>query len=246
MAITNSLANRNTDSNTLTYKVGNDEIKLTLATVKNYLVSGNAEHVTQQELVTYMNLCRYQGLNPWVKECYLIKYGNNPATMVISKEAFQKRAEANPNYDGMASGIIVGSQNGFEYRNGALALPGEDIVGGWAEVFRKDRKHPCRVEISFEEYAGRTKDGRLNSQWASKPATMIRKVAIAQALRESFPAALGGLFTEEEQNVIIPQEETIRPQDIPEDAVVEQAPPVPQEVEEGTQQTVESILFGEQ
>ena len=51
----------------------------------------------------------------------------------------------------------------------------------------------------MEEYAGRKKDGSLNGQWSKKPATMIRKVALVQALREAFPKALGGLYTAEEQ-----------------------------------------------
>jgi phage recombination protein Bet len=241
MAVTNSLApKKNNDNQALTYKVGNDEIKLTMATVKNYLVSGSAKDVTTQELVTYMNLCRYQGLNPWVKECYLIKYGTQPATMVVSKEAFQKRAEANPNYDGMSAGIITFNPESGEisYRNGAFFLPGEQIVGGWAEVHRKDRNYPCRVEVSYDEYVGKTKDGKVNNQWATKPATMIRKVAIAQALRETFPAALGGLFTAEEQNVAEPLD--TRPIEVPEEAVVPETTYAEPAYEE--QQSLESIL----
>ncbi len=37
--------------------------------------------------------------------------------------------------------------------------------------------------------------------WASKPATMIRKVAMTHALREAFPSSLGGLYTEDEMQV---------------------------------------------
>ena len=51
----------------------------------------------------------------------------------------------------------------------------------------------------MEEYAGRKKDGSMNGQWSKKPATMIRKVALVQALREAFPKALGGMYTAEEQ-----------------------------------------------
>ena len=47
----------------------------------------------------------------------------------------------------------------------------------------------------------RKKDGSLNGQWSSKPATMIRKVAQVQALREAFPDTLGGLYTADEQGV---------------------------------------------
>ena len=83
----------------------------------------------------------------------------------------------------------------------AKTLDQEKIIGGWAEVFRKDRTHSTRIEVSFNEYAGRKKDGSLNNQWATKPATMIRKVAQVQALREAFPESLSNLYTSEEQGV---------------------------------------------
>lgn len=146
----------------------------------------------------FINLCRYAGLNPWLKEAYCIKYGNEPATMVVGKEAFMKRAESAPGYDGIDAGIIVTTGDAITYRKGTLKLPGEEILGGYAEVYRKDRSHPYRIEVSFEEYAGRKKDGSLNSQWSKKPATMIRKVALVQALREAFPDNFSGLYSEEE------------------------------------------------
>lgn len=177
------------------------EVKLTPAIVKNYLVSGNPDAVTDQELAMFINLCKFAGLNPWLKEAYCIKYGSAPATMVVGKEAFTKRAENNPAYDGCEAGIIVYNEASGEidYRKGTMKLPDEKIIGGYAEVWRKDRTHSTRCEVSFDEYAGKTKDGKLNGQWSAKPATMIRKVALVQALREAFPSDLGGMYTAEEQ-----------------------------------------------
>ena len=79
-----------------------------------------------------------------------------------------------------------------------MALPGEAIVGGWAKVYIKDYAQPIYAAAGFDEYAGRKKDGSLNAQWASKPATMIRKVALVQALREAFPEDFEGLYAPEE------------------------------------------------
>ena len=64
------------------------EVKLTPELVRNYLVSGDKERVTTQEVAMFINLCKYSGLNPWLKEAYCIKYGTEPATMVTGKEAF--------------------------------------------------------------------------------------------------------------------------------------------------------------
>lgn len=187
------------------YEVNGTKVELTPETVRNYLVSGDKERVTMQEVVMFINLCRFSQLNPWLKEAYCIKYGNEPATMVVGKEAFEKRAEGHPAYDGDESGIVVVDESGVvSYRKGTLKLPGEEIIGGYAEVWRKDRNHSTRIEVSFEEYAARKKDGTLNSQWAKKPATMIRKVALVQALREAFPTTFGGMYTAEEQGVAEP------------------------------------------
>ena len=193
-------------SQEVTFKVNGAEVTLSPETVKNYLVSGDKDRVTVQEVVMFINLCKFSGLNPWLKEAYLIKYGTEPATMVTGKEAFEKRAETNPHYDGDEAGIIVVQSDGtLDYRKGTFYIAGETIVGGWAEVWRKDKAHSTRIEVSFEEYAGRKKDGTLNSQWAKKPATMIRKVALVQALREAFPTKLGGMYTAEEQGMIEPE-----------------------------------------
>lgn len=205
MAVSNTLQKKATQktSQMVRFEVNGAIVEISPQIVRDYLVSGDKERVTMQELVMFINLCKFNGLNPWLREAYLVKYGSEPATMVTGKEAFEKRADNNPDYDGNKAGVIVVRPDNDEpvYRVGALVLPDETLVGGWAEVWRKERKQTCRIEVGFDEYAGRKKDGSLNRQWAAKPATMIRKVALVQALRESFPKSFQGMFTSEEQNV---------------------------------------------
>ena len=98
---------KTTSEQPCTFTANGVEVKLTPATVKNYLVSGNAERITDQEVVMFINLCKYNSLNPWLREAYCIKYGSSPATMVVGKETFQKRADADPNYNGAPAGVIV-------------------------------------------------------------------------------------------------------------------------------------------
>lgn len=210
MAITNRIGQNQQvqkKEQSTTFEANGLQVTLTANTVRNYLVSGDKDRVTNQEVAMFINLCKFSGLNPWLKEAHCIKYGNEPATMVVGKEAFQKRAERNPEFDGCESGVIVIDHNvgEIEYRKGSFKLPDEVIIGGWAEVWRKDKAHSTRIEVSFDEYAGRRKDGSLNSQWGKKPGTMIRKVALVQALREAFPNNLGGLYTAEEQGEIEPE-----------------------------------------
>lgn len=180
------------------YEANGEMVKLSPAMIKKYLVSGGG-NVTDGEVMMFLSLCRYQHLNPFLKEAYLIKFGNtDPATIVTGKDVFTKRADANPNYKGKKAGVVVLKKDGsIEEREGTLVLPDEKLVGGWAKVFIKD-KEPEYQSVSFDEYAGRKKDGTLNSQWAKKPATMIRKVAVVQALREAFPDRFQGMYAQEE------------------------------------------------
>ncbi|WP_304341109.1 phage recombination protein Bet [Metaclostridioides mangenotii] len=173
--------------------------RLSAETVKNYLGGQNA---TDQEVLMFLELCKAQNLNPFVRDAYLVKFGSQQAQIIVGKDVFIKRAYDNPNFNGMKAGVVVIDKNGeLKEREGALKLPGEELVAGWCDVYLKDKDFPVRAVPSFEEYAQKTKEGRLNNMWSTKGATMIRKVAQSQALREAFPKELRGLYQEEEMGV---------------------------------------------
>lgn len=247
MAVQNKLgkATEGKKEQGVTYEVNGLQITLTPQTVRDYLVSGDKEKVSIKELAMFINLCKFSKLNPWLKEAYCIKYGNEPATMVIGKGAFEKRAEEHPAYDGQESGIVVSSEDGeIIYRNGALKLEGEKLLGGYAQVWRKDRSHSYRIEVSFEEYVGRKKDGTLNSQWSKRPSTMIRKVALVQALREAFPKSFSGMYTAEEQGEVEPDFNISEVMDLHEqNPSTDQQPEQIQDKE--SYQDVQMALFGQ-
>ena len=186
-------------------KTDSGEIKLSIQTIRQYLVNGQG-NVTDQEAMMFLGLCKGQKLNPFIKEAYLIKYGDKqPATMVVSKDVFMKRAIKNPDFEGIESGVIVLNSHGeVEYKKGAFYLKDrEQLVGAWATVHRKSWKYPISLEVNYDEYVGRKTNGEVNSQWASKPATMIIKVAETQALRKAFVEDLQGMYDESEMNVTV-------------------------------------------
>jgi len=145
---------------------------------------------TEAEAYNFLQLCKHRGLNPFLKEAYLVKYGDNPATMIVGKDAFTRKAEESGKLDGYETGIIVSKNDGegFISREGTLLLKGEELIGGWAKVYRKDMSKPFEIRVSMQEY-----DKKKNN-WVSMPATMIRKVALVQALREAFTKELGGCY----------------------------------------------------
>ena len=156
---------------------------------------------TEQEAYMFLQLCKAQHLNPFLREAYLIKYGTAAATIVTGKDTFTKRADRLPTYDGFKAGLILQSNNQIAYREGAFMVEGEVLLGGWAEVYRKDRTAPFRNEVSLTEYERKKADGSLQSNWKNMPATMIRKVALVQSLREAFPDEFGGLYSPEEMPI---------------------------------------------
>ena len=186
------------------YEVNGQEIQLSPDIIRKYLVSGDGR-VTDQEVMMFLSLCKYQKLNPFLREAYLVKYGSQPATIVTGKETYTKRAAASPLCDGYKAGIYVATKTGeIQKRSGAMFVKalGETVVGGWAEVYRKDWKVPVCIEGAFDEYVGRKRDGSITKMWKEKGATMIRKVALVQALREALPEELGGTYSPEEINSV--------------------------------------------
>lgn len=92
MAVANTLTQNRQQKNpmVITFAAGEEQVKLSPQIVRNYLVNGSAETVTDQEIVMFMNLCKFQHLNPFLREAYLIKYGSQPATIVTGKSALEK------------------------------------------------------------------------------------------------------------------------------------------------------------
>ena len=143
---------------------------------------------TEQQAFMFLQLCKNQNLDPFVRDAYLIIYGGK-ASMVVSKDAFLKKAEEQTDYEGFEAGIIIKDQDDHidRLRQGSFIMKGETLLGGWAKVYRKGLR-PFYAEVSREEY-----DQKRNL-WATKPATMIRKVAIVQAMREAFPSKFQGMY----------------------------------------------------
>ena len=178
------------------YQSDSGEIALDKQTIKNYLVSGDASKVTDQELEMFLNLCKYQKLNPFLRDAYLVKYGTTAANIIVGKDFFMKRATANPDFKNFEAGVIVLTQdNQIIERAGSFYVKGlERLVGGWVKIYKKDGSEFYHT-VAFDEYSS----GK--STWLKIPATMIRKVALVQGLRECFPSDFQGLYDSSEMGV---------------------------------------------
>ena len=171
------------------------EVQITLDDVRQYL----CPNASPQEIILFLKTCQSEGLDPWAKEIYLIKYdAKSPASMVISADVYLKTAETNDNYNGHEAGIILKDTAGkLEFRIGSFILLEEEnkLVGGWAKVYRKDRAKSFYAAVPIPEYRKYTRDGKPSRFWNEMPASMIRKVALSHALKEAFPNRYSGIYT---------------------------------------------------
>jgi phage recombination protein Bet len=175
------------------------EVRLTFDIVKKYLVQGNSDMITVQELMYFLNICRARRLNPLTKDCYLIKYSADPAAIVTSIDFFRKRARIQKDCVGWQKGIIVRGKDGKLRDSFGLVDEGETLVGGWFEAQPTGWTKPFRLEVNLSGYIKKTKEGAVTRFWQPEnQPTMIAKVGEAQGLRTLWPDEFQAIFTAEE------------------------------------------------
>lgn len=158
-----------------------------------------AKGSTDIELQMFMHLCGQYKLDPFLKEIYFMKrkvynpykqgadkYDEIP-TMMVSRDGFLAIAHKSGHFDGMETVALYDKDTG-------------KLKGAKCTVYNNAMTHPITQSVLFEEYAV-MKDGKPMALWATKPETMIKKVAEAQALRKAFN--IHGVYLQEEMDAEI-------------------------------------------
>jgi phage recombination protein Bet len=175
-----------------------DEVQLSLETVKNFLVTGNKDLVTVQEMVYFMGICKARGLNPFAKDCYLVKYtANESAAIITGIDFYRSRARAMPDCVGWERGVIVQKKDGELRYSKGLVLEDEKVVGGYFKAKPTGWTEPFELEVNLSDYIKTTREGNVTAFW-KKAAMMISKVAESQGLRILWPDEFRGTISAEE------------------------------------------------
>ncbi|GGG03157.1 MULTISPECIES: phage recombination protein Bet [Cysteiniphilum] len=157
----------------------------------------NPVHRTQ-----FIELAKAFNLNPFTREIYGVKYGDN-FNIIVGYEVYIKRAERSGQLNGWyawtegnceikSKTIKRRNKKTGEYFDVTVNYPVGDMVAK-IEIYRKDWDKPYKHKVHLSEYA------QENEMWASKPRTMLEKVVIAQGFRRAFSVELGGMpYTKEE------------------------------------------------
>ena len=157
-------------------------------TLVKYLDSmGLAKDLSEAEKNQYIGICQAFGLNPFKREVHVSKYGNE-MSILTGYEVYLKRAER------------TGQLNGWSCTTAGTVEAGD--LKATCTIFRKDREHPFIWEAYYSESVQKTKEGKPNRFWATRPLLMTKKVAISQAFRLCFSDELGGMpYTQDEIQV---------------------------------------------
>lgn len=165
--------------------LSNDKIEL----LKETIFKG----ATDNELKLFLHTCQGAGLDPFLKQIYAVKRWNKDLkketmTTQVSIDGLRLIADRTGKY-------APGKECDFvEDKNGKL-------VSATAYVQKRTQDgtwHTCSTTVRFNEYCATDANGRAVALWATKPYTMLAKVAEAHTLRKCFPAETVGLYTKEE------------------------------------------------
>lgn len=173
------------------------------------------QNLDDGEWRTFLAIGKATGLNPFLREIYAVKYGNQKASIFIGRDGYRKSAQANEDYDYHTVDAVydndefkmIAGEPNHQYK---LKDRGS-LVGAYCIVKRKSASKAMYVFVEFVEYyAGHKEsypDGKIKTNsygamkptvWDTKPATMIKKVAEAQALRMAFQDIFAGTYDESE------------------------------------------------
>lgn len=170
-------------------------------------------YVQVEALYGMLMEARERHLNP-ISSMYLIpsSAADRPAGHKIKYDVGVQRARRIPGFLGMNMGLLVQRGNAIAETSGEVALPGDTVLGAWAEIYITGLLRPLRKEISKKEFAGTSK------VWNEKGGFMLCKVAVDHLLRLNYPTlyaevdSTDSLASDAEESVIL---ESVMPEPAP-------------------------------
>jgi len=155
-----------------------------------------AKNATDTEFAMLVGIGQATGLNPFLREIWLVKYGNGAAQIFIGRDGYRIGAQRQPDYDYHIVDAVY-SNDKFAMVDGEVKHQYQitdrgRLMGAYCFVKKRSSSRAMYAYVEFTEYD--LKQGL----WKTKPATMIKKVAEAQAIRMAFQSTFAGTYGEEE------------------------------------------------
>lgn len=183
-----------------------------------------APDLTPHEFDYFISMGLSLQANPYTREIFAVKYGTQPATIIVARDLYRRKAEEQELYNGHFQEAVypgepfslihdeqhrvigVNHQLDMEKR---YADPNALPYGAYCIVYKKGMV-PFYVFVAFREYelSGARNEYDKNKQktgnkiknefWSTRPETQIKKVAESQGLRGAFQGVFRGTYTTDE------------------------------------------------
>ena len=154
----------------------------------------NLEHVSINETVLFLNKCKQYGADPFLNDLHMIKYSAKATAAIVTGVGFfQKRAAANPNFQGYVPTVWLTKEMEWVdvwipsvHGKNPLACKVGCRMKGWPDV--------QTFVVNWEE------NFKNSNPWKTMGSRMLEKNGIVGLLRSVLPSELGGLYISEEIN----------------------------------------------
>tara|TARA_R110000868_G_scaffold295548_1_gene555874 strand:- start:299 stop:1117 length:819 start_codon:yes stop_codon:yes gene_type:complete len=151
-------------------------------TIKNMFCKG----LSDDEFKVYLYTCQRTGLDPFAKQIYAVKRGNQ-MTIQTGIDGYRLVADRSGKYAPGQEPVFVHDAHG-KLLSATAFIKKRTNDGTW---------HNVPATAHFEEYV-QSFNGKPAGLWLKMPRTMLAKCAEALAIRKAFPAELSGIYTKEE------------------------------------------------
>lgn len=162
--------------------------------------------LTDMEFSFLVELGKATRLNPFQREIWAVKYKKwnkdkkqydpTAAQIFIGRDGYRKGAQRQLDYEYHIAEAVYSKDDFQVYNNEihhkAIFANRGELLGAYCIVKRKSSERYTYTRVSMQEYY---LDQGL---WKTKPETMIKKVAEAQALRQAFQEVFAGTYHDSE------------------------------------------------
>jgi len=158
----------------------------------DYIQKTVAKDVRKEQLLMFIYNAMIVGADLLRGDMVGYTDSKNNLITIVTKDFKLKKAQSKGDLEFYKVEPIYIIKNEGEQRNERVKWwEGGTLVGAIAEVKRKSYKNPFSVNVTLKEY------DRGNASW-SKKETMIKKVALSQALTMAYPDMFGGIYEDAE------------------------------------------------
>lgn len=169
-----------------------------------------ARGATDEEFALMCHTAVKYGLDPLLKQIWVVKYGDAPANIFAGRDGFLSIAHRSGDFDGMNTVVekvnepieVVKTRfDKWKKEKVTISVKRDWQYKATCTIYKKGSEHPFITEVYEEEYT------TCENLWITKPRTMIAKVAESQNTRKAFN--ISGLY--EPAEMPEPEEKDITP-----------------------------------